>query len=116
VLIINADDLGMYPAINAAVIESIEQRVASSCSLMAPCPGAHQALQLRKERPHILFGVHLTLVSESARLRFAPISSHDRVASLLDQDGRFFTSTARKRLLDHARTEEVELELRAQIL
>jgi YdjC-like protein len=39
VLIINADDLGMYPAINAPVIESIEQGVASSCSLMPPCPG-----------------------------------------------------------------------------
>jgi chitin disaccharide deacetylase len=115
VLIINADDLGMYPAINAPVIDSIEQGVASSCSLMPPCPGAHQALRLLKARPHIRFGIHFTLVSESARLRFAPITSPDRVASLLDRDGRFFTSTARASLLDHARTEEVEVELRAQI-
>jgi chitin disaccharide deacetylase len=82
---------------------------------MPPCPGAHQAMCLLKARPHIRFGIHLTLVSESARLRFAPIASADRVASLLDRDGHFFTSTARTRLLDHARTEEVEVELRAQI-
>jgi chitin disaccharide deacetylase len=115
VLIINADDLGMYTAINAPVIESIEHGVASSCSLMPPCPGTDQAMRLLKARPHVRFGIHLTLVSESARLRFAPVAPPDRVASLLDWDGHFFTSTARTRLLDHARTEEVEVELRAQI-
>jgi predicted glycoside hydrolase/deacetylase ChbG (UPF0249 family) len=115
VLIINADDLGMYPAINAPVIESIEQGVASSCSLMPPCPGAHEAIRLLKARPHIRFGIHLTLVSESARLRFAPIAPPDRVASLLDWDGHFFTSSARTKLLDHAKPDEVEVELRAQI-
>ncbi|MFD3943365.1 ChbG/HpnK family deacetylase [Streptomyces sp. NPDC058579] len=39
-LIVNCDDFGMYPAINAAVIESIEEGIAASCSLMVPCPAA----------------------------------------------------------------------------
>jgi predicted glycoside hydrolase/deacetylase ChbG (UPF0249 family) len=62
VLIINADDFGMYPSVNSAAMQSIENGIASSCSLMPPCPGARQALQLLQERPHIPFGVHLTLV------------------------------------------------------
>ena len=56
VLIINADDFGMYPSVNNAVLQSIENGIASSCSLMPPCPGARQALQLLQERPHIPFG------------------------------------------------------------
>ena len=64
VLIINADDFGMYPSVNNAVMQSIENGIASSCSLMPPCPGARQALQLLQERPHIRFGVHLTLVCD----------------------------------------------------
>jgi hypothetical protein len=36
VLIVNGDDLGMYRAINAAIIDSIENGIVGSCSLMVP--------------------------------------------------------------------------------
>ena len=52
-LIINADDFGIYPSVNRVVVWSIESGIASSCSLMPPCPGARQALHLLQERPHI---------------------------------------------------------------
>jgi hypothetical protein len=65
VLIINADDFGMYHAINAAVVQSIEDGIASSCSLMVPCPWALHAMQLLYERPEIPFGIHLTLVCDT---------------------------------------------------
>jgi chitin disaccharide deacetylase len=64
VLIINADDFGMYPAVNAAVIRSIEEGIASSCSLMAPCPAAPHAMDLLRQHPRIPFGIHLTLVCD----------------------------------------------------
>ena len=115
VLIINADDFGMYPGLNTAVIESIEHGVASSCSLMQPCPGAQQGLQLLAARPHIPFGIHLTLLSDSQSQRWAPMAARTRVASLLDRDGRFFTSAAKTRLLQRAKLDEVEIELDAQI-
>ncbi|GAA4360986.1 ChbG/HpnK family deacetylase [Angustibacter luteus] len=115
VLIINADDFGMYPAINAAVLESIERGVASSCSLMPPCPGAAEALRLLMARPNLPFGIHLTLVSESARMRFRPMAGPERVPSLVDRDGFLILAEDRESLLRIAILGEVEVELRAQI-
>jgi chitin disaccharide deacetylase len=37
-LIVNCDDFGMHQAINTAVIASIEEGIAVSCSLMPVCP------------------------------------------------------------------------------
>ncbi|WP_086705995.1 polysaccharide deacetylase family protein [Streptomyces antimycoticus] len=116
-LIVNCDDFGMYPAINAAVIESIEEGIASSCSLMVPCPAAAQAMELLSRRPRIPFGIHLTLVCETPEHRWGPIAARDRVPSLLDPAGELFppTPAGRAALLGRARLEEIELEFRAQI-
>jgi chitin disaccharide deacetylase len=72
VLIVNFDDFGMYDAINVAVVESIEQGIASSCSLMAPCPSARHAVRLLRQRPEIPFGIHLTLACEMTHDRWGP--------------------------------------------
>src|SRR2546428_477192 len=45
----------MHDAVNAAVVESIENGIASSCSLIVPCPAATNAIRLLRERPHIPF-------------------------------------------------------------
>jgi chitin disaccharide deacetylase len=115
VLIINADDLGIYPSVNNAVLQSIDHGIAGSCSLMPPCPGAHEALELLHERPHIPFGVHLTLVCDFAGYGWQPLAPAEKVPSLLDGDGRFFTTDAKGQLLAQAQLLEVELELRSQI-
>ncbi|HET9779194.1 MAG TPA: polysaccharide deacetylase family protein [Propionibacteriaceae bacterium] len=115
VLIINADDFGMYPSVNNAVLQSIENGIASSCSLMPPCPGARQALEMLRERPHIPFGVHLTLVCDFASYRWQPLTAAEKVGSLLDGDGRLFSTAAKGQLLAQAQLFEVELELRSQI-
>ncbi|MGP4012532.1 polysaccharide deacetylase family protein [Streptomyces sp. 4N124] len=116
-LIVNCDDFGMYPAINAAVIESIEDGIATSCSLMVPCPAAPQAMQLLSRRPQIPFGIHLTLVCEMPDIRWGPMTAKDRVPSLLDSAGELFppTPAGRAALLGQARLDEIELEFRAQI-
>ncbi|MEI5036292.1 polysaccharide deacetylase family protein [Streptomyces sp. S1A(2023)] len=116
-LIVNCDDFGMYPAINAAVIESVEEGIASSCSLMVPCPGAPQAMKLLSRRPQIPFGIHLTLVCEMPDIPWGPLIAKDRVSSLLDPAGELFSPTpvGRATLLGQARLDEIELEFRAQI-
>jgi predicted glycoside hydrolase/deacetylase ChbG (UPF0249 family) len=114
-LIINADDFGMYPSVNSAVLLSIENGIASSCSLMPPCPGARQALQLLQERRHIRFGIQLTLVCDLSTDRWKPLAPFEMVPSLLDGNGHLFTPNTRAQLLARARLDEVELELRSQI-
>lgn len=116
-LIVNCDDFGMYDAINAAVLDSIEQGIASSCSLMVPCPSALHAMRLLRQRPEIPFGIHLTLVCDTTHYRWGPVAAKGRVPSLLDDAGELFTPTSAGRceLLARARLDEVELEFRAQI-
>jgi predicted glycoside hydrolase/deacetylase ChbG (UPF0249 family) len=114
-LLLNADDFGMYPAVNAAVIESIENGIAASCSLMVPCPAAPQAMELLRERPHIPFGVHLTLVRDLPRHPWGPLSPKERVPSLLDGSGELYDSGGIPELLARARRAEVEREFRAQL-
>jgi predicted glycoside hydrolase/deacetylase ChbG (UPF0249 family) len=115
VLIVNADDFGMYGAVNAAIIESIDHGIASSCSLMVPCPAARRAMQLLRLRPDIPFGIHLTLVCDAVRDRWGPTAPRSRVPSLLDETGELFAPARVTELLEQARLDEVELEFRAQI-
>ena len=115
VLIVNADDLGMARGINLAIIDSIERGIASSCSLMAPCPGASHAMRLLRHRPGIPFGVHLTLLCDTAVRPWGPLTAPSRVPSLLDEEGALFTPGGASELLARARLDEVELEFRAQI-
>lgn len=115
VLIINADDLGMYHAINVAIIESIENGIAASCSLMVPCPWALHAMRLLRRRPRIPFGIHLTLVCDTEIYRWGPLVAKEKVPSLLDQAGELFTPDRAPEFLAQARLDEVEREFRAQI-
>jgi hypothetical protein len=115
VLIVNNDDFGMYHAINAAVVRSIEEGIASSCSLMVPCPWAQHAMHLLRERPEIPFGIHLTLFCDTTHYGWGPLTAKERVPSLLDDRGQLFTPAQVPELLARAHLDEVELEFRAQV-
>jgi predicted glycoside hydrolase/deacetylase ChbG (UPF0249 family) len=118
VLIINCDDFGMHDAVNAAVVESIENGVASSCSLMVPCPGGADAMRLLRERPHIPFGVHLSIVRDKPEYRWGPAAAKADVPSLIDPETDELyldTGAPRAAFLAAAKLSDVEHELRAQI-
>jgi len=115
VLIVNCDDLGMHPSVNAAVLQAVTEGVTSSTSLMVPCPAATQAMQLLHRSDDVPFGIHLTLTRDGPAHRWAPISPPRTVPSLVDADGLLRTSAAVPQLLVQARIEDVEKELRAQI-
>src|ERR671934_1260717 len=118
VLIVNCDDFGMHDAVNAAVVESIENGIASSCSLMVPCPAASNAMRLLHERPHIPFGIHLAFIRDSLEYRWGPAAAKADVPSLLNPDtDELYVNTPAQRnaLLAKAKLTEVERESRAQI-
>lgn len=114
-LIVNADDFGMCQAENEATIRAIRDGVASSCTLMMPCPWALHAIQLLKENPFIPFGVHLTAISEYAYYRWGPLTRPEGVPSLVDENGHFYREDRMPEMLDGIVLEELEVEFRAQI-
>ncbi len=60
-LIVNADDFGQSPGINAGVIRAHRSGVVTSASLMVRWPAAVEAAQLAIENPALSVGLHLDL-------------------------------------------------------
>jgi hypothetical protein len=106
-LIINCDDLGSSHAANVGVYEAIRSGVATSASLMVPCPWAREAAARYRGED---VGVHLTLNAEHDLYRWGPIT---HAPSLLDGDGGFPRTVTD--VWDHADMDEVRRECRAQI-
>ncbi|MCD6031933.1 MAG: ChbG/HpnK family deacetylase [Thermomicrobiales bacterium] len=114
-LLVNADDFGMYNAINEAVIRAFAEGIVRSTSLMVPCPDAAEAMRLLKEHPELPFGVHLSVVRDIAHYRWGPLAPRERVPSLLAEDGDLFPLDRMAELLARAKVEELEAEFRAQV-
>jgi predicted glycoside hydrolase/deacetylase ChbG (UPF0249 family) len=106
-LIVNCDDLGSSHAANVGVYESLRNGIASSATLMVPCPWARDAAARYRGED---VGVHLTLNSEWDLYRWGPITYGP---SLLDGDGGFPRTVVD--VWDHADIDEVRRELRAQL-
>ncbi len=114
-LIMNIDDFGMCHSINEATIRAIKEGLATSCSIMAPCPWSLHGLHLLQENPDITFGVHLTVVSEAPYYRWSSITPSHKVSSLIDEDGYFYAEHRVNKLLERADLAELETEFRVQI-
>jgi len=91
-LIINADDFGLTPGINRAVIELHQAGVVTSATLMATGPAFEDAVKLALANPTLGIGCHLVLVDG------IPISHPDSIPTLLGADAKTF----RPSILDFA--------------
>jgi predicted glycoside hydrolase/deacetylase ChbG (UPF0249 family) len=112
-LIVHADDLGMAHSVNAATIKALESGLVNSGSIMVPCPWFSEIATYARANPQADLGLHLTLTSEWTTFRWGPVSSKDRVSSLLDKDGYFYLTETDA--ASHADPKEVELEITAQV-
>lgn len=82
-LIVNADDFGRSPSINAAVLRAHKEGILTSASLMVNEPAAEEAIALAKAHPHLGVGLHLVLVMGRAAL--AP----EKIPGLVHAQGEF---------------------------
>ena len=112
-LLIHADDLGMAHSVNRATFESLGSGPVNSASIMPPTPWLAEVAELAKANPNHDLGVHLTLTSEWHYVKWGSVASRDAVSSLLDANGYFYDNC--DSLGAHAKPEELEQELRAQI-
>ena len=106
-LIVNCDDFGSSHAANFAIEASIQAGLASSATMMVPCPWAREAAHRAEGIP---VGVHLTLTAEYPGYRWRSLTN---AKSLHDKDG-FLPRTAQE-VWDHADLADAEKECRAQI-
>lgn len=106
-LIISCDELGVSWAHNAGVFAALRDGMGTAAGLVVPAPWAREAASRYRGED---VGVHLTLNAEYDLYRWGPTT---HCPSLLDGDGGFPRTL--DDLWEHADTEEVRRECRAQI-
>lgn len=106
-LIINCDDLGSSHSANLATLQAMTEGVATSATLMVPCPWAREAARLFEGHA---IGVHLTLTCEYRGYRWRGLTGG---ASLYDDEG--FLPATTEAALQRLDAGEAKAECRAQI-
>jgi predicted glycoside hydrolase/deacetylase ChbG (UPF0249 family) len=113
-LIINADDFGLAPGVNRAIVELQQAGALSSATLMANGPYFSPAVYMAFAQPALAVGCHVVLVDGSPCLRPAEVPSlvdPRNPSSFRTTVGSFFADLLRGRV----REEEIEAEAAAQI-
>jgi predicted glycoside hydrolase/deacetylase ChbG (UPF0249 family) len=113
VLILNADDFGMCHDQNEGVIRGLQEGLFTSSTILVTCPWFEEAAEFARNYPAADLGVHLTLTAEWDRYKWGPVLGRDAVPSLVDARGYLRQTVAQ--VYEHARLDEAEAELRAQI-
>lgn len=113
VVILHVDDVGMSHSSNLGGIEAVEKGVATSWSVMMPCPWVPEIAKYLKLHPDVDSGLHLTLTSEWVLYRWPPLAGKPKVPGLVDTEGCLWRSV--ELTAQHATPDEIEAEIRAQI-
>jgi len=119
-LIVNADDFGMTPGINRAIVEGCERGIITSTTLMATSLAFDDAVarahELRVRKPRFSIGCHIALLDG------VPLLPPGRVSTLLQRPLGGGSAQLRANLSDFARSalrgklasDEIEAEADAQ--
>ncbi|MCB9770614.1 MAG: polysaccharide deacetylase family protein [Candidatus Omnitrophica bacterium] len=113
VVILHVDDIGMSHASNRGAIEALEDGIATSVSIMMPCPWVPEFAEYLKKHPDTCAGLHLTMTSEWDYYRWGPVAGKPAVPGLVDPMGCLWDGNGL--VYDHATPDEAEAEIRAQI-
>jgi predicted glycoside hydrolase/deacetylase ChbG (UPF0249 family) len=112
-LIVNADDFGLTPGVNRAILELHQAGVLTSATLMARASATNEAIEIARATPSLGVGCHIVLVDGD------PLRLPSNLPTLTNPDtSRFYPTlgTFLKRLVrEKIRASEIELEARGQI-
>lgn len=112
-LIVNADDFGLAPGVNRAILELHAGEVLTSATLMAKAAATEEAVKMALAMPTLGVGCHIVLVDG------APVSDRDKIPSLVDRTtGNLHPSLGsflKRSFTARIRSAEVEAEASAQI-
>jgi hopanoid biosynthesis associated protein HpnK len=112
-LIVNADDFGLTPGVNRAIVELHQAGVLPSATLMARAAATSEAIDLARATPTLGVGCHVVLVDGD------PVLPPADIPSLVDQKtGRFPVSLSvflTRLFTGRIRPAEIEAEAAAQI-
>jgi hypothetical protein len=110
-LIINADDFGVSPAVNAGTLKALEFGLVKSATIIVPAPAFAEAASMVKANPGLDVGIHLALSCGYGKGEFGPVLPPKEVPSLVTPKGYFRPS---EELGSIAKDEAIK-EFRAQI-
>jgi hypothetical protein len=113
VLILHVDDAGMSYDSNEGTINALTKGVATSCSVMMPCPWVPGFVRFLKNNPSVDAGLHLTLTAEWQDYRWGPLTGKTTSPGLVDSAGALWASV--EDVVKHATADEVDKEIRAQV-
>jgi len=110
-VIVNGDDYGMSPGINAAIEQLYGAGRLSSVSIMSNMPWSAEALAFAQTAENLKAGAHLNLTTGQ------PLMPAEQVPSLVDENGEFLKLAVllRRLLAGSVSRDEIRLELQAQI-
>ncbi len=116
-VIAHIDDIGVTLGSVVAMEELAGGGFITSGSVMAPCPWLPAVAEAAARRPDLDLGLHLTLTSESERMRWRPISTLSPASGLIDGDGYMWRSVRdlRANADPHAVEEELETQIEAAV-
>lgn len=86
-LIVNADDFGLTPGVNRAILELHQRGALTSATLMARAAATEEAIEMARATPTLGVGCHVVLVDGE------PVLSHGDIPALADPAGGQFEAT-----------------------
>jgi predicted glycoside hydrolase/deacetylase ChbG (UPF0249 family) len=112
-LIIHADDAGFAHSADSAIMLAYEKGAINSASIMVTCPWFPEIAAFARKHPEMDWGIHLSLTSEWKYYKWAGVAPSSAIPSLLDKNGYLYDSVEGFGM--HAKVDEAEKEVRAQI-
>lgn len=111
--IFNADDFGISPGVNAAIVKAHKEGILNSASLMVNQKYAPQAVEAARKMPDLEIGLHLNLTNER------PAADPKDIPLLVGQDGKLNKGFVQLLLCSVFHpvefSRQIETEIRAQV-